>query len=89
MGELGPHAAAGYERVGRKAAETVQTLICVGEEASAMAEAAKAAGHDDARTVADHAAAAEMLSGMIQPGDLVLLKASRSARLEQILQQLD
>ncbi|MFZ0435159.1 MAG: UDP-N-acetylmuramoyl-tripeptide--D-alanyl-D-alanine ligase [Chthoniobacterales bacterium] len=89
MGELGPHAAAGYERVGRKAAKTVQTLICVGEEASAMAEAAKAAGHDDARTVADHAAAAEMLSGMIQPGDLVLLKASRSARLEQILQQLD
>jgi UDP-N-acetylmuramoyl-tripeptide--D-alanyl-D-alanine ligase len=89
MGELGPHAAAGYESVGRKAAGTVQTLICVGEEASAMADAAMTAGHSDARTVADNAAASEMLSRMLQPGDLVLLKASRSARLEQILQQID
>lgn len=89
MGELGPHAAAGYERVGRKAAEVVETLICVGVEASAIAEAAVAAGHSDTRTVADNAAAAEMLSRLMNPGDLILLKGSRSARMEQILKHLD
>lgn len=87
MGELGPHAAEGYGRVGRKAAEVVDTLICVGEEASAMADAASGLGN--VLTVADNEAARKTLSRILQPGDLVLLKASRSARMEQILQHLD
>lgn len=87
MGELGPHAADGYERVGRKAAEVVDTLICVGKEASAMADAATGLGNIIA--VADNAAACETLSRILKTGDLVLLKASRSARMEQILQHLD
>jgi UDP-N-acetylmuramoyl-tripeptide--D-alanyl-D-alanine ligase len=89
MGELGPHAAEGYERVGRKASEVVETLICVGDEASAIGTAATAVGHTDTRLVADNAAAAEMISRLMNPGDLILLKGSRSARMEQILQQLD
>ena len=89
MGELGSHATAGYERVGRKAAEAVDTLICVGEETFSMAGAAIAAGHVDTRTVADNAAAAGILSKSMNPGDLILLKGSRSARMEQILQHLD
>ena len=88
MGELGPHAAAGYRLVGHKAAETIGTLICVGEEASAIAAAASASGHTDTRIVSDNAVASEMLSQLLQPGDLILLKASRSARMEQILQRL-
>lgn len=87
MGELGIHAAAGYERVGRKAAEVADTLICVGEEASAIADAADGLGN--VLVVADNAAACKTLSQILQPGDLVLLKASRSARMEQILQHLD
>ena len=89
MGELGAHAAAGYERVGVKAAESVDTLICVGEEASPMAGAAIAAGHPATHSVADNAAAAEILSRSMHAGDLILLKGSRSARMEQILQHLD
>jgi UDP-N-acetylmuramoyl-tripeptide--D-alanyl-D-alanine ligase len=89
MGELGAHAAAGYERVGVKAAESVDTLICVGEEASPMAGAAIAAGHPATYSVADNAAAAEILSRSMHAGDLILLKGSRSARMEQILQHLD
>lgn len=89
MGELGAHATAGYERVGRKAAESVDTLICVGEETSPMAGAAIAAGHPATHSVADNAAAAEFLSLSMNAGDLILLKGSRSARMEQILQHLD
>lgn len=88
MGELGLHAAAGYDRVGRKAVDAVSTLICVGEEASMIADAAKAAGHPDTHAVADNKEAAETLSRMMNPGDLILLKGSRTARMEQILQHL-
>lgn len=87
MGELGDHAAAGYERVGKVAASHLDTLLCVGAEAAAMAEAAGAAGLADARVVSDNAAAASLLSSMARTGDLVLLKGSRSARMEEVLQR--
>lgn len=85
MGELGNHAAAGYERVGKKAAVFLDTLICVGNEAAAMAKAACVAGLADVRIVSDQVEAATILSSIAQEGDLVLLKASRSARMEEVL----
>ena len=88
MGELGDHAAEGYKRVGLKAAQTSTILICVGEEASAIGAAASGAGHPDVRNAADARDAARQLSGLLAPGDLVLLKASRSGRLEEILSHL-
>jgi UDP-N-acetylmuramoyl-tripeptide--D-alanyl-D-alanine ligase len=88
MGELGDHAAAGYQRVGEKAAGIVDTLICVGEEASAIADAAVKAGHSGTQLASSNAMAAGILSRLLAPGDLVLLKASRSGRMEQILQHL-
>ena len=88
MGELGAHAAAGYQRVGKKAAGVVDTLICVGEEASAIADAALKAGHSGTHCASTNEMAAGILSRLLAPGDLVLLKASRSARMEQILQHL-
>jgi UDP-N-acetylmuramoyl-tripeptide--D-alanyl-D-alanine ligase len=88
MGELGEHAAAGYQRVGEKAAGIVDTLICVGEEASAIADAAVKAGHSGTQLASSNAMAAGILSRLLAPGDLVLLKASRSGRMEQILQHL-
>ena len=87
MGELGAHASAGYERVGRVAASRLDTLLCVGHEAGAMAEAASSAGLADTRVVEDNAAAATLLSSLARPGDLVLLKGSRSARMEEVLQR--
>jgi UDP-N-acetylmuramoyl-tripeptide--D-alanyl-D-alanine ligase len=85
MGELGDHAATGYERVGKAAASFLQMLICVGAEAAAMAEAASRAGLADVRIVSDQAEAATLLSSLAQAGDLVLLKASRSAHMEEVL----
>ena len=89
MGELGIHAAEGYERVGTKSASVLSTLITVGDEASAMAEAASQAGLSDVRVVSDNAIAARLLSSLAAEGDLVLLKASRSARMEEVLQHFN
>jgi UDP-N-acetylmuramoyl-tripeptide--D-alanyl-D-alanine ligase len=88
MGELGMHAADAYVRVGATAAETSDILICVGEEASAIGEAASRAGHPDVRRAADAAEAAALLSLLLGPGTNVLVKASRSARLEEVIQRL-
>ena len=87
MGELGSHAAEGYERVGKAAALTTETLVCVGPEAAAIGDAALAAGLGDVRFTGDNTGAATLLAGLARKGDLVLLKGSRSARLEEILQQ--
>jgi UDP-N-acetylmuramoyl-tripeptide--D-alanyl-D-alanine ligase len=87
MGELGIHASEGYRRVGERAALELDTLICVGNEAEVIATAATGKGMKDVRTVADNPEAAKLLSSLCKQGDLVLLKASRSARLEEILHQ--
>ncbi len=85
LGELGIHAAAGYERVGKTASRLLDTLICIGSEATAMAAAATTEGLRDVRVVSDNAEAAKALSSLAHAGDLVLLKASRSARMEEVL----
>lgn len=89
MGELGVHATAGYRRVGVKAAGSIDEVICVGSEAAAIAEAAAESGCLSVLRADDNAAAAALLSERISEGDLVLLKGSRSARMEEILQLLD
>lgn len=89
MGELGIHAAEGYRRVGEKAATVLDALICVGEEASAIAKVGLEKGLSDVTTVPDNSAAATLLSSISKEGDLILLKASRSARMEEILHQFN
>ena len=89
MGELGDHAAIGYERVGKAAAPLINILICVGNEASAIAQAATATGLHDVRLVANQREAATLLSSLALAGDLILLKASRSARMEEVIHQFN
>lgn len=85
MGELGIHAAEGYERVGKAAAPLLDMLICLGHEATPIAEAATLAGLSEVRVVVDQAEAAALFSSLTQAGDLVLFKASRSARMEEVI----
>jgi UDP-N-acetylmuramoyl-tripeptide--D-alanyl-D-alanine ligase len=89
MGELGIHAAEGYRRVGEVAAETVDHLIVVGSDASGMGESALSRGMEGVVTVADAETAASRISTLAAPGDLVLVKASRSARLEDVFRYLN
>jgi|TARA_B100001971_G_scaffold211703_1_gene240010 UDP-N-acetylmuramoyl-tripeptide--D-alanyl-D-alanine ligase len=84
MAELGNHATAAHQEAGRAAAEFVEGLIAVGQFAEETAEAAREAGLSRVAAVMEAKEAAGILRDWLQPRDLVLLKASRAARLEQV-----
>jgi UDP-N-acetylmuramoyl-tripeptide--D-alanyl-D-alanine ligase len=85
MGELGAYATAGYERVGRAAAQSAGILIAVGPETAPLRDAARSAGLTDLHEVPEPREAARMLRDLAREGDVVLVKGSRSARMEQVI----
>jgi len=71
--------------VGRRAAELgVGQLFAVGKMAAVTAQAARAAGLNRVLEFGDVEAAAEAVKKFLKAGDVVLLKASRVARLERV-----
>jgi UDP-N-acetylmuramoyl-tripeptide--D-alanyl-D-alanine ligase len=92
MGELGPDGPAEHERLGRDAAAAgVDLIVAVGPDAVGIADGAAAAGHragEESVHVPDRAAARELLSEVLRPGDVVLVKASRSYGLELLAADL-
>jgi UDP-N-acetylmuramoyl-tripeptide--D-alanyl-D-alanine ligase len=92
MAELGAGAAAEHERLGRDAvAAGVDLVVAVGPDAVGIAAGASAAGareDDGAVHVPDRAAARELLTEVLVPGDVVLVKASRSYGLEVLAADL-
>jgi UDP-N-acetylmuramoyl-tripeptide--D-alanyl-D-alanine ligase len=87
MGELGSYADEGYRRVGRTAAATMDALIVVGAEAEALAVEAEKAGACEVLRAADAAEAARVLRELARPGDAVVVKGSRAARMELVLEE--
>jgi UDP-N-acetylmuramoyl-tripeptide--D-alanyl-D-alanine ligase len=89
MGELGAEAARGHRRAGEAAGrEKIDCVITVGAEASLIADAAAEAGAGEAIKVFSTEEAAAVLRKIARPGDLVLVKGSRSARIEKVLEGL-
>jgi UDP-N-acetylmuramoyl-tripeptide--D-alanyl-D-alanine ligase len=91
MLELGDRAEALHRKSGRKAADSkLDLLIGVGPLGRLIVEEARSAGMAEASTlVAGTAAeAAELLAERIEPGDIVLLKASRGVGLDETLDLL-
>ena len=92
MAELGPDAAAEHERLGRDAAAAgVDLVVAVGPDAVGIADGAAAAGRragEESVHVPDRATARELLSEVLRPGDVVLVKASRSYGLELLAADL-
>ena len=89
MAELGAHSAAAHAEVGRRAAElAVGQLFAVGKMAPVTARAARAAGLMRVFEFAEVEAALGVLRSFVKPGDVVLLKASRAAKLERISEML-
>ncbi|XHR28322.1 MAG: UDP-N-acetylmuramoyl-tripeptide--D-alanyl-D-alanine ligase [Chthoniobacteraceae bacterium] len=88
MGELGGESERGHRSVGAEAAAArVDLLLAVGgAEAGYLAQSAQAAGLKETRHLPDPAAAAVLLAETVRPGDLVLVKGSRSARMERIFE---
>ena len=89
MGELGDYAAEGYRRTGLAAGRLADILITVGPEAAAIEPAAREAGMSRIHTVDNTASAARILGSLAKPGDIVLVKGSRSARMESVLQHFE
>ena len=85
MAELGDLAEGEHRRIGGLAPACCDLLIATGEQARNLADAAKAAGLEDARWFADKDAAAETLADELREGDVVLVKASRSQALETVI----
>jgi UDP-N-acetylmuramoyl-tripeptide--D-alanyl-D-alanine ligase len=92
MAELGPDADAEHERLGRDAAAAgVDLVVAVGPDAVGIADGARAFGRrpgEESVHVPDRAAARELLSEVLRPGDVVLVKASRSYGLELLAADL-
>ncbi|MGH9392671.1 MAG: UDP-N-acetylmuramoyl-tripeptide--D-alanyl-D-alanine ligase [Terriglobales bacterium] len=91
MRELGAAAAALHRQVGAAAAGAgLDLLVGVQGDAALMLEGARAAGFAGPTQFFPHAAAAAAaLPALLQPGDAVLFKASRTVRLELAVDALD
>ena len=90
MLELGPETARAHLDVGRRAAELADRLVVVGPGAAGIAEGAASAGMpvSSISQAADRDAAIGLLLAELQPGDSILVKASRGAELDRIVDAL-
>jgi UDP-N-acetylmuramoyl-tripeptide--D-alanyl-D-alanine ligase len=89
MAELGAQSEPAHIEIGRRAAELkIGQLFTVGQNSAATARAARDAGLTRVIEFADVEAALRAVKNFLKPGDVVLLKASRSSRLERIAETL-
>jgi len=85
MAELGPASAQAHAEVGRRAAG-VDCLVAVGKSSGLMASAARGAGAREVVELAEPEEAGPVVTDLVRPGDVVLVKASRSSRLERVVE---
>jgi len=84
MAELGPASEPAHGEVGMLAVGRADLLFAVGQRAGVTAGAAAASGMDGVSAHADVESLLPVLLETVRPGDVVLVKASRSARLERV-----
>ncbi|NLU49519.1 MAG: UDP-N-acetylmuramoyl-tripeptide--D-alanyl-D-alanine ligase [Syntrophomonadaceae bacterium] len=92
MYELGSFEMQGHQQVGRLAAELgIEHLVAVGTNARYMVEAAVEAGMDEerARHFPDKRSALEYLGSVLNKDAVILVKASRGMKMEEIVQALE
>ncbi|MFA7250416.1 MAG: UDP-N-acetylmuramoyl-tripeptide--D-alanyl-D-alanine ligase [Dehalococcoidia bacterium] len=88
MRELGAVSRAEHERVGRRAAEVVDALVTIGDEARVLGEAARGAGAP-VQHAASRDEAEALLRTLMRPGDAVLIKGSHALALEAVVASLE
>jgi UDP-N-acetylmuramoyl-tripeptide--D-alanyl-D-alanine ligase len=89
MAEQGAYSEVAHAEVGRRAAELeIGQLFAVGRMAPVMAKAARNAGLGRVIEFENVEAAVKAVKSFLKSGDVVLLKASRSSRLERIAETL-
>jgi UDP-N-acetylmuramoyl-tripeptide--D-alanyl-D-alanine ligase len=86
MAEIGDGHVVEHRRVGARAAAVVDTLVVVGDDAAGLAAGARSAGLDDVEVVDGPSGAVDVLAARgLAPGDAVLVKASRVAALDRVV----
>lgn len=93
MGELGPDAVVEHDALGRFAVRMdVEKIICVGTNRAmrALHQGAVMEGSwaDEAALLPDFAAAVDLLRAELEPGDIVLVKASQAVGLWRVAEAL-
>ena len=89
MLELGSLAEEEHRAVGRRAARAVDLLVTYGALAGLIADEAATTTSNVTRFRADERMqVVEFLRGLLQPGDAVLFKGSRSLRMEEFVEAL-
>lgn len=87
MRELGKETQRGHEEVGEAAAAFgIDHLIGIGKMGEVITGAAEKAGLEKTSAVGSTSEAAELLGEIAAPGDLVLIKGSRLARTEDVIE---
>ena len=87
MRELGAESERGHREIGETAATLgVEQLITIGDAAKLIAEGARAGGLNKVSSARSTAEAAKLLGEIAEPGDLVLIKGSRAARTEEVIE---
>ncbi|PYK10650.1 MAG: UDP-N-acetylmuramoyl-tripeptide--D-alanyl-D-alanine ligase [Verrucomicrobia bacterium] len=90
MRELGDESERGHREVGETAAALkIDQLIAIGNAAAAIADGARHAGLRKTTVVNSTSEAAELLNEIAGPGDLILIKGSRAARTEEVINQFE
>lgn len=86
MGELGTFSAEGHALVGHTAEQLhFDYVVSVGTDAAMITDAIPAGSATEALYLATPEEAADWLRTHVAPGDVVLFKGSRAARMEQVM----
>ncbi len=94
MRELGVESRYLHEQIGVYAVEQgISVLLTLGELGASIAEGAMGAGLPDSsvlmhRDLSDLESAAHLLKSYLEPGDMILVKASRSVAAERLIEAL-
>src|SRR5690349_20535020 len=90
MLELGDLSDDAHRKVGAHAAQAAQLLVAVGPFAALYSSGARDAGMNATNIIEarDRAAAMSALERNLRPGDVVLVKASRGAELDLLVDEL-
>jgi UDP-N-acetylmuramoyl-tripeptide--D-alanyl-D-alanine ligase len=89
MAELGSTRIPAHEEIGRRAAGgKIDFLVTVGKSSPVMAAAARNAGLRQVVQLDEVESAGPAITEIVAPGDVVLVKASRAARLERVVEFL-
>ena len=89
MAELGTQSDIEHRHIGTLSAKSCDLLYLVGEQCQLIFEEAKKTGHKDVHWFNTKESALKELLKELMPGDIVLLKGSRSEELESLIPKIE